>query len=62
MTDTVRADMLNCYRRTVLQTPNLNLSRLAGCSSSTLTPVSPCAPPREGSFYRFLPAQRRLGH
>lgn len=56
MTDTVRADMLNCYRHTGLQTPNLDRLASGGIRfehAYTCQPV--CAPARAALFTGTYP-------
>lgn len=56
MTDSVRADMLNCYRQTGLQTPNLDRIAAGGVRfdrAYTCQPV--CAPARSAIFTGTYP-------
>jgi uncharacterized sulfatase len=51
MTDTVRADMLNCYRRTGLQTPNLDRLASGGVRFEHAYTCQPVCTPARGALF-----------
>jgi hypothetical protein len=50
-----RANMLNCYQKTRLQTPTWTALPLKECAAITLTPASRCAPARSAIWAGIYP-------